>query len=46
MKQEITSMKAQHVYTEVSFSNLTKAQQSQVIQDGSYDKRATVSEQE
>ena len=31
MKQEIRSMKAQQVYTEVSFSNLTKAQQSKVI---------------
>jgi len=31
MKQEITSMKAQQVYTEVSFSNLTKAHQSTVI---------------
>ena len=31
MKQEIRSMKAQQVYTEVSFSNLIKAQQSKVI---------------
>ena len=31
MKQEIRSMKAQQVYTEVSFSSLTKAQQSRVI---------------
>jgi hypothetical protein len=31
MKQEIRSMKAQQVYTEVSFSNLTKAQQSKAI---------------